>query len=1120
MKKKTWLGIALGIVAALTFALGIFTACTTDENDPEDGTGKAYVVNVYSQGGARLENVNVQLMNGTVEVGAGKTGADGSVRFSDTIAAGEYDIVLSEYPAGYFVPEGAAYKTDKDFTPVNCVLNSAVIQEAPPADKQYRVGDVMYDFELQDISGGSISLSGLLQEKRMVMLNFWDTGCGPCVSEMPEMQRAYDNYSDLVAIVAIDVGLMNRDTVSDVEDFIDGLAANAENPVTFTIPVAMNNSRVFNSIYMLGITSIPRTIIVDRYGVLVYDHTGSMTQRSFELLFAQYTADDYGQNFLPGGDNPDAPALQREKPDVAMPDASLIADAVQGAGESGFSYSPETGTDDAEYSWPWLNGEEGGQKYIYPANLDKDYSFATLHIDFSVSQAEIDAGADGKTVLAFDLKVAIENGYDFLYVILDNMLMYEYTGDEQMNVWTTCYPLVATEAGDYRLTLMFNKDEADESAMTQDMVRVRNLRRLSRNELNAQAGSLDMPRDAVWGLNRTSGNYDYHIETALDAQGYYRKDDADGYFVFADLMGVTAFNRARGDEFSVSQYAVNGDFNYNTTDDKDDPAYDSAEDDTDAITNYARAANNSRLYGLTVVTEDLKEMLNKLARSVKGAAANENSWLEFCIYFEHFGNDPQDTGYNTAEKNPVLGLMFETAYETTISEEKGYVPSTSVTGDAQYFNEVVYDRMLVPRGLYYKIQPAKSGVYRIKTHSKTDVDTMLWLYEDDGSINGKLLLETDQQLEDAENDFDAVLTYYFEQREEPYYVSAALADMGIRNSFTLTVEYLGESYFSWQYASREYATYDEEQGIDSLVSLMSIYPIEYEGKYYDALRNEDGSVYVDNDGYRYPNLNDPIYIDLVNSTHFSLQTSIEDVLVMQKVEGNRGILRRVQQYIDYTFKYSSIYDAENRQLRLDWAERYDIASTLEAAAGKTLTADDRALYIENLLTSYGDMDISAQDYDDLVNAATLQDIVDILAGYMNAFDFRDYTFATNVDASRKQDYTARVTQLVASANAGEGSAPLNLPAGVDYDKYYSGAGAWAGSPRNRGSLEVTSEIANIFDLYAKRYGWENLEYDWMRLCFHYKFIGSYTNYLKWCAAPEGDDAPPQEFLDRIEQAKA
>ncbi len=61
---------------------------------------------------------------------------------------------------------------------------------SPTTTQGIKVGNLAPDFQLNDLDGNTVYLSDL--RGRPVMLNFWATWCGPCVSEMAYIQRVYE----------------------------------------------------------------------------------------------------------------------------------------------------------------------------------------------------------------------------------------------------------------------------------------------------------------------------------------------------------------------------------------------------------------------------------------------------------------------------------------------------------------------------------------------------------------------------------------------------------------------------------------------------------------------------------------------------------------------------------------------------------------------------------------------------------------------------------------------------------------------------------------------------------------------------------------------------------------
>jgi cytochrome c biogenesis protein CcmG/thiol:disulfide interchange protein DsbE len=74
------------------------------------------------------------------------------------------------------------------------------------------------DFTLPTLKGDTLTLSDF--GGRVVVLNFWATWCGPCVKEMPTLERLADRLADRglsVLAVSLDMGDPKR-----VADFVRG----------------------------------------------------------------------------------------------------------------------------------------------------------------------------------------------------------------------------------------------------------------------------------------------------------------------------------------------------------------------------------------------------------------------------------------------------------------------------------------------------------------------------------------------------------------------------------------------------------------------------------------------------------------------------------------------------------------------------------------------------------------------------------------------------------------------------------------------------------------------------------------------------------------------------------
>lgn len=75
---------------------------------------------------------------------------------------------------------------------------------------------VVCSFETVDIDGNAVD-SGIFADYKLTMINFWEPWCGPCVAEMPDLQKLYEDYSDkgfmLLGVFSTEDGV--REILSD-----------------------------------------------------------------------------------------------------------------------------------------------------------------------------------------------------------------------------------------------------------------------------------------------------------------------------------------------------------------------------------------------------------------------------------------------------------------------------------------------------------------------------------------------------------------------------------------------------------------------------------------------------------------------------------------------------------------------------------------------------------------------------------------------------------------------------------------------------------------------------------------------------------------------------------------
>lgn len=141
------------------------------------------------------------------------------------------------------------------------------------------LGGVMPEMTVTTTEGETLTLSALLKEKKLVVLNFWFADCTWCRKEFPVMELAYHRYQEDVQIIALNP----VDPTEAVEVF------RKDSGLSFPMAVCPRSWVV-----EMGITSYPTSVFIDRDGVVCLIHAGAITNSdTFYDIFETFTADDY-----------------------------------------------------------------------------------------------------------------------------------------------------------------------------------------------------------------------------------------------------------------------------------------------------------------------------------------------------------------------------------------------------------------------------------------------------------------------------------------------------------------------------------------------------------------------------------------------------------------------------------------------------------------------------------------------------------------------------------------------------------------------------------------------------------------------------------------------------------
>jgi thiol-disulfide isomerase/thioredoxin len=121
-------------------------------------------------------------------------------------------------------------------------------------------GDLAPDFQYTLNDGSAHKLSDLRGKK--VLVNFWATWCGPCRLEMPDLQRALNDYGDAVVVLGVNK-IENREVITPFAD-----------EVQVAFPLIPNKSGDISGRY--GALNLPTSYFINTDGTIGFRQVGVM----------------------------------------------------------------------------------------------------------------------------------------------------------------------------------------------------------------------------------------------------------------------------------------------------------------------------------------------------------------------------------------------------------------------------------------------------------------------------------------------------------------------------------------------------------------------------------------------------------------------------------------------------------------------------------------------------------------------------------------------------------------------------------------------------------------------------------------------------------------------------
>lgn len=195
------------------------------------------------------------------------------------VQSGSYEKAVSEI--GKFLQEGQGtarmkdlYKQayieqtgDEEETASQLLKLEKIAREKMIAElKETMIDSPAPDFTLEDLDGNSVSLVEL--RGKIVILDFWATWCGPCITSFPGMKIVVEKYRDDEAVRLLFINSWERvqDWKKNASDFI------SKNNYPFHVLLDTENK----VITAFGVDGIPTKFIIDKKGKIRFKSVGYM----------------------------------------------------------------------------------------------------------------------------------------------------------------------------------------------------------------------------------------------------------------------------------------------------------------------------------------------------------------------------------------------------------------------------------------------------------------------------------------------------------------------------------------------------------------------------------------------------------------------------------------------------------------------------------------------------------------------------------------------------------------------------------------------------------------------------------------------------------------------------
>ena len=120
------------------------------------------------------------------------------------------------------------------------------------------------NFKAENLDGELVELNAEVGDGP-ILLSFWATWCKPCIEELKEYKKIYEEYQDK-GFKMYAISTDDERTVAKVKPFVKSK--------NFKCPVLLDTNSDVARLYYAQ--SVPYSVILDKKGYIIYSHLGYM----------------------------------------------------------------------------------------------------------------------------------------------------------------------------------------------------------------------------------------------------------------------------------------------------------------------------------------------------------------------------------------------------------------------------------------------------------------------------------------------------------------------------------------------------------------------------------------------------------------------------------------------------------------------------------------------------------------------------------------------------------------------------------------------------------------------------------------------------------------------------